>query len=158
MMQDMPQTSPDIQFGPLTLWVHGYEYPEPRAFWDANWLVVSATLATDFSQSWIRRSSCWRTEELDNFLYSIDEMLGSVLHSRRSANFYTIESQISWEVEKLNRNTEYIQIHFEFSGDIGNENHTVTISVSASELTEFLNQCRIILKHSPVGKKEGPFL
>src|SRR2546430_16437247 len=39
----MDADHPDIQVGPLKLWIHGLQFPEAQDYWDGNWLRATAT-------------------------------------------------------------------------------------------------------------------
>ncbi len=147
----VPQTnieSADIKLANLLIWIHGYEFPDAKDYWDGNWLRATAQ-CFDIGA---------RVEVTGAFLH-IPELMGWV----KACEKLHVSLQGNADLECMEPELD-VRLHAEKSGKILmavkttpnslKQNHSFNFEIDQSYLPDFLAGCRNVFQRFPLKEAE----
>ncbi|HEY4474030.1 MAG TPA: hypothetical protein VI957_02625 [Candidatus Paceibacterota bacterium] len=131
---------PDIEFGPLRIWVHGRQFPESEDYWDGNWL-----LATAHYNSIEATGAIITTDEIRSLMQDCQKVL--------QAGAGTIDLACTEPYIQLHLESDtlgHLNGKIEITPDPAKEVHEYRVEFDQSYLPNVIRQCESVLKQYPI--------
>lgn len=136
---------PTIQMGPLSVWVHGYQYPEANDGWDANWLTVTARCVGQGASVIVSGAI------LDTVSFHRLQQQLTLLQERLegTARLESAEPELAMTFKATGR-TGHIDVEIDITPDHLHQAHRFSESIDQSYVPAMLRACRLVLQQFPI--------
>ncbi|HUI07233.1 MAG TPA: hypothetical protein VL486_09535 [Verrucomicrobiae bacterium] len=140
--------SPDIRLAGLSIWIHGWQFPEAADYWDGNWLRVTARC--EGSGACVEASGAFiQLPELKSFASELARLNEEL---KGEATLKCIEPTISIHVEA--NTLGHVTVTVDLTPDHLMQKHSCIFEIDQSYLSDSLEGCRRVLKEFPM--RENP--
>jgi hypothetical protein len=129
---------PDLQFGPLQIWIHDRELLRPTYYDEENWLRITARFTTENSEVWIKGEPALLAEELEAFY--------SDARFNKRIKLETIEPYIALSFEPGDKNK--VNMKVEMIPNPVTEKHSFLAFLSKDEYESGMKQIADIVKET----------
>ena len=141
---------PDLDMGPVKVWVHGYQFPDASDEWDGNWLRITAS-ATGHGSS-VRLSGAYlETLSFARFLDDLPALARSLEHV---ATLDSLEPNLLIEVSTIDR-VGHLRVRTTITGEHLTESHHFDHEADQSYIPHWTAACKRVLDRFPVRKDRG---
>jgi hypothetical protein len=134
---------PDFKLGGLTIWVHGYEFPDHNDFWDGSWLNVEVQVEAAGARVQTQ-GPILRADELDSFLGEL-ELLDRTLVG--TASLTCLEPNLAVEVR--GSETGQVTAIVKLTPEPVTQSHEFTFELDQTYLKPAIAMGRAILARYP---------
>lgn len=142
---------PDVQLAVLSIWVHGYQYPDTSDEWDGNWLRVTARCAAH-GATVVASGAILDTVSFLTFQREL-----SALHDtlQGKAALRSAEPNLSVEVQAVGHSGQ-VEVVVEITPENVSQAHRFTVELDQSYLPAAILGCQRVLARYPVrGRRAG---
>ena len=135
---------PDIQFGPLQIWIHGRQLLRDTDYDEDNWLKITACFKTENAEVWIRGEPALLANELEAFYRDAS--------FNKSVKLEPIEPYIALSFEPGDEKKVVMKV--EMTPNPVTEKHSFLVFLRKDEYQSGMKQIADVLKdsHSKVGR------
>lgn len=134
---------PIIKIGSLSVWVHGYEYPQAKDGWNGNWLSVTARCAANGASVLVTGSIL----DTVSFARLRRELKGIQERLEGTATLRSAEPNLRWTMTpKAGR----IQVEIEITPEPAHQAHRFFETIDQADLPMIQAACDAVLRLYPV--------
>ena len=135
---------PDLSLAGLSIWVHGWQFPNCDEFWDANWLFCTARCVANIARV-EATGSFLHAPELESWLRQC-ETLAQTLSGK--AALKPMEPTIRAEIAA--QSPEHMLIQVELTADHLTQKHWFEFDADQTHVTQLIVQLRTLLQKFPI--------
>ena len=140
---------PDLLIGPLSIWVHGYQFATADNDWDANWLL--ATARCDADGATVRATGSFlTTTDLERFAKGCTDLYRRL---EGSVALDPIEPYLHLAVRYTDR-AGHLEGRAQITPDHMSQRHEFVFELDQSYLPEISAACHRILERLPIRQVE----
>jgi hypothetical protein len=135
---------PDISLAGLSIWVHGWQFPDSDEFWDANWLNCTARCVANGA----------RVEASGSFLHAPEfeawltqcESLAKTLKGKAALEPIEPTIQASITANSLG----HMQVQVKLTADHLSQKHCFEFEADQTDVVQLVGQLRALLQRFPI--------
>jgi hypothetical protein len=141
---------PDVQLAVLSIWVHGYQYPDATDEWDGNWLRVTARCTAN-GATVEASGAILETVSFQTFQREL-----SALHKtlQGKAALGSAEPNLFVEVQAVGHSGQ-VDAVIEITPEHLRQAHRFSVELDQSYLPEAILGCQRVLARYPVRGQRG---
>lgn len=144
MKQQSSLITPHVQLEGLSLWVHGYQFPEIEDDWDGNWLNVSACCRVEDTEVWVK-GPILHLSEIKRWMEEC-EQLSRTLSGKAALACMEPNLKVNLQMDKLGA----IAMTVEITPDHLAQKHQFCFTIDQSYLEKLIRECRQVLLEHPM--------
>lgn len=146
-----PQTSittaPHVELEGLSIWVHGYEFPEIKDYWDGNWLNVTARCRVEDTQVWVR-GPILHLSEIKQWLAECEQMSHALSGKAELAS-----REPGLKVNLQMNKPGSVAMTVDLTPDHLTQRHQFCFTIDQSYLKKLIRECEQVLQEYPIKEK-----
>lgn len=135
---------PDLKVAGLSLWIHGYQYPDVDDYWDGNWLSATA-LCSHNGATVLINGAVMRTTEIDDWQRAVERLCSNL---EGEAKLGCVEPEFAVTLKGASLGA--VEMEVKITPDHLTQQHKFAFSIDQTYLNALSSQCARLLQSFPI--------